>query len=195
MGSNKLIDFIKQPLILFLLKALLIWFGWMLFYGIIFKESQINDPMTKIEARMTAFVLRQMGYDAKLDEKFSHTLVREEGKQNELYISIDNKPLIGIASACNGVELFALFLGFLFAFGGRKKIFSFLIFGLSSIYLINLIRIIVIAWVTMFDKQQADFHHHYTFMFIVYGYILWLWHRWTIIQNANQKKDISLDEQ
>jgi exosortase/archaeosortase family protein len=195
MKSNKLIDFIKQPLILFLLKALLIWFGWMLFYGIIFKESQINDPMTKIEARMTAFVLRQMGYDAKLDEKFSHTLVREEGKQNELYISIDNKPLIGIASACNGVELFALFLGFLFAFGGRKKIFSFLIFGLSSIYLINLIRIIVIAWVTMFDKQQADFHHHYTFMFIVYGYILWLWHRWTIIQNANQKKDISVDEQ
>ncbi|MCX6186115.1 MAG: archaeosortase/exosortase family protein [Bacteroidetes bacterium] len=195
MGSNKLIDFIKQPLILFLLKALLIWFGWMLFYGIIFKESQINDPMTRIEARMTAFVLRQMGYDAKLDEKFSHTLVREEGKQNELYISIDNKPLIGIASACNGVELFALFLGFLFAFGGRKKIFSFLIFGLSSIYLINLIRIIVIAWVTMFDKQQADFHHHYTFMFIVYGYILWLWHRWTIIQNANQKKDIGVDEQ
>ena len=171
------------------------WFGWMLFYGIIFKESQINDPMTRIEARMTAFVLRQMGYDAKLDEKLSHTLVREEGKQNELYISIDNKPLIGIASACNGVELFALFLGFLFAFGGRKKIFSFLIFGLSSIYLINLFRIIMIAWVTMFDKQQADFHHHYTFMFIVYGYILWLWHRWTIIQNANQKKDKSVDEQ
>ncbi len=194
MEQNKILDFIKQPLIVFLLKALLIWFGWMLFYGIIFKENQINDPMTKIEAKMTAFVLRQMGYDAKLDEGFTKTLVREEGKQNELYISINNKPIIGIASACNGVELFALFLGFLFAFGGRKKLFTFLTFGLVSIYILNLVRIIVIAWVSIFDKKQADFHHHYTFMFIVYGYILWLWHRWTILQNKKHKKSTEVDE-
>jgi hypothetical protein len=46
----------------------------------------------------------------------------------------------------------------------------------------------------MFDKKQADFHHHYTFMFIVYGYILWLWHRWTILQNKTSNKSEEVNE-
>ena len=104
MEQNKILDFIKQPLIVFLLKAFLIWFGWMLIYGIIFKENQINDPMTKIEAKMTAFVLRQMGYDAKLDEGFTKTLVREEGKQKITALRKHHFPLFQL--------IFLLFLCF-----------------------------------------------------------------------------------
>jgi exosortase/archaeosortase family protein len=191
-----MLSFLKQPLILFLFKAVFIWLLWMLLYGIVFKKDEINDPVTSIEANITAQVFKVLGYNVSLSNdhilRYKNLSGEEQIVHNKQYILIDNKPIIGIATACNGVELFAMFIGFLIAFGGRKKLIPFLVFGLLSIFLINTFRIVCITWISMFNREQADFHHHYTFMFIIYGYILWLWHRWTVIQapeKSNESKE------
>ncbi len=184
---------IKHPLFFFLLKAIAIWLIWTLLYKVVFKEEEINDPITLIEAKITAQVFVWMGYDVRLSDNFVTKYRNIEGEDKAIrtkqYILVNGKPIIGIATACNGLELFAMFFGFLIAFGGRKRFFEFLIFGLLSIFLLNNIRIFIIAWISMFSREYADFHHHYTFMFIVYGYIIWLWHRWTIIQAPSNEND------
>ncbi len=190
---NKIISYLKEPLVLFLIKAIGIWLVWMLVYGIVFKKEEINDPITSIEANLTATFFKAMGYNVSLSNNHFATYKNLEGEEksihNKQYIIINNQPIVGIASACNGVELFALFIGFLISFGGRKKLWQFLSFGLISIFLLNTFRIIAITWITMFNREQAEFHHHYTFMFVVYGYILWLWHKWTTMQNTNKQKE------
>lgn len=190
-----MLSFIKQPLVLFLLKAVFIWLLWMLIYGIVFKKDEINDPVTSIEANITAQVFKVMGYDVSLsnDHVAQYKTLDGEDKivHNKQYILINGKPIIGIATACNGVELFAMFIGFLIAFGGRKKLIPFFILGLLSIFLLNTFRIVAITWISMFSREQADFHHHYTFMFIVYGYILWLWYKWTILQTPTTEENES----
>ena len=193
MMKNKIIEYVKQPLVLFLLKAMVIWLIWMIVYGMVFKKDEINDPVTLVEANITAQVFKLMGYDVTLSDSHTTEYKSIDGEQkiahNKQYIVINNKPIIGIASACNGVELFALFIGFLIAFGGKRKLVPFFLFGLGSFFLLNTFRIVAITWFSMFSREQADFHHHYTFMFIVYGYILWLWHRWTIIQAPKESDE------
>jgi exosortase/archaeosortase family protein len=186
-------SFVKQPLVLFLLKAVILWLVWMLLYGIVFKKDEINDPVTRIEANITAQVFKIMGYDVSLSNNHVVSYKNLDGEDqivhNKQYILIDGKPIIGIATACNGVELFAMFIGFLIAFGGRKKLIPFFILGLFSIFLLNTFRIVVITWISMFNREQAEFHHHYSFMFLVYGYILWLWYKWTVIQELKKSNE------
>jgi exosortase/archaeosortase family protein len=185
-----MISFLRQPIISFLFKAIVIWLLWLLVYGIMFKKDEINDPITLFEANITSKVFNLLGYNVSLSNNESIKYLNFSGEEtifsNKQFIIINNKPIIAIESACNGLELFALFLGFLIAFGGRKKLTLFLILGLASIFVLNTIRIIAITWISMFDREQANFHHHYTFMFIIYGYILWLWYKWTVIQSLNQ---------
>jgi exosortase/archaeosortase family protein len=188
-----MLKFLKQPLIIFLLKAICIWLVWMLLYGIVFRKDEINDPVTLLEAKITAKIFRIMGYNVYLSNDHSVKYLNFSGEEStrsiKQLIVINNKPIIGIESACNGVELFALFIGFLIAFGGRRKLILFVSLGLTSIFILNTIRIVAITWISLFDKEQANFHHHYTFMFIIYGYILWLWHRWTILQSFNMNAE------
>jgi len=94
-------------------------------------------------------------------------------------IWINEQAVVNIADPCNGFELFGLFIGFIWAFGGKKKRLLFLTLGSFSIYIINLIRMFALANVAQHHQELLDFHHHYTFTIFVYGYIIMLWWAWT----------------
>ena len=66
-----MISYLKQPLILFLLKAIGIWLLWLLVYGIVFRKDEINDPITLLEAKITSKVFVFMGYDVNLSNDHS----------------------------------------------------------------------------------------------------------------------------
>ena len=72
-----------------------------------------------------------------------------------------------IAPYCDGMVLYALFSGFVIAFptSSRHKLW-FVPVGVALIYGINVLRLVAMS-----------INHHYTFAFIVYGFIglLWLW--------------------
>ena len=74
--------------------------------------------------------------------------------------------------------LYALFSGFVVAFptSSRHK-FWFVPLGVVLIYGINVLRIVAMSLNHYYSYKTLDFNHHYTFAFLVYGFIglLWVW--------------------
>ena len=94
-------------------------------------------------------------------------------------LGIDGTHGLYIADSCAGVPLMALFSGFILAYPGqtiRKLIY--IPIGLAIIHLINIIRIVGLAIVTLYAPEMLDFNHHYTFTIIVYTCIFLLWILW-----------------
>jgi hypothetical protein len=111
---NKLKVIFKDPIIFFFVKAVFLWLLWITIYGFIFKEDQINDPITKIEAKLCAFIFEKLGYDTSIrSDKHVISYYDVSGnlkKYNDRqYIYLNNAPVVAIAAACNGLELFSLF--------------------------------------------------------------------------------------
>jgi exosortase/archaeosortase family protein len=75
--------------------------------------------------------------------------------------------------------LYALFAGFVLAFPGpvRRKLW-FIPLGIAAIYLLNIIRIGVLALNHLYYHESVEFNHHYTFSFVVYACIFLLWMLW-----------------
>ena len=159
---DKLKVLLKDPIIFFFIKAVFLWLLWITVYGFIFKENQINDPITKVEAKLCAFIFEQFGFEVSIQSD-KHVISYYDISGNlktyndRQYIYLNNVPVIAIAAACNGLELFSMFVGFILAFGGKKKLFPFLMFGLISLFLFNLIRIIIIALISLNNKFLTFF--------------------------------------
>ena len=106
-------------------------------------------------------------------------------------IWVNDKPTVSIANECNGVELMALFIGFILAYNGDWKLKTlYMIIGLISIYVINLIRIQLLIANSIYSQETLDFNHHYTFTIAVYACVFGMWMLW-----ANKLSKIKFNPQ
>ena len=107
-----------------------------------------------------------------------HTLGYEtHGKDDLVYI--DNQPVVLVADACNGLELFALYAGFLLCFPGRWTYKAlFIPLGTGVIFLVNVMREVVLALNYKFFQETFEFNHKYTYVFVVYIVIFLIWRFW-----------------
>jgi exosortase/archaeosortase family protein len=84
--------------------------------------------------------------------------------------------LIGIADPCNGLDIYVLYISFLFCFpGSLRRRGVFLLVGIPYIYIINTIRGALLAWLSMYHKDLVDVSHHYIFTASVYLLVFYLW--------------------
>jgi exosortase family protein XrtF len=92
---------------------------------------------------------------------------------------IDGSHGVWVGDSCNGLTLFALFAGFVFAFPGPviKKLW-FIPAGLVAIHLLNVLRVTALALIQYYAPQYLEFNHTYTFTIIVYGFVFALWYLW-----------------
>ena len=160
----------------FALKAVITFIAWLvLYYGFIIPDGRLNRFLTSTVIHGTTIGLSLLGY--------------ETSGANDM-ILIDGQPVVLVADACNGLELFALYVGFLLCFPGKWKYkFFFIPIGIFLIYLVNVLREIVLALNYKFFQETFDFNHKYTYVFVVYLFVFGIWRYWlnrySILSNSN----------
>ena len=94
-------------------------------------------------------------------------------------IGVDGSGGVWVGSECNALSLFILFTVFVLWYPGHQKAkWWFIPFGILTIHLLNIIRVVALALIANYNPLALDFNHTYTFTFIVYGYIFLLWVWW-----------------
>jgi exosortase family protein XrtF len=175
----------------FLKRALLIFILWKLVYHLFLFNGRILDkPLTDWSTKGAAQIMQLFYPNSRL-------LVKEEcGVSPELnneiacwdFLLMDKKKIVGVGDACNALELYVLYIGFLFAFSSSvKRILLFSIAGIVLIYLANIIRLAALASMNMHRMDAVDMAHHYVFKVIVYALIFGLWVLFTKKQLNHEK--------
>ena len=166
----------------FLKRSLLILIIWKIIYnGFLFNGRIIDKPLTDLST---------MGAEKTMHFFYPQSVlaIKEECNpsievNNEIvcldFLYKDGRKIVGVADACNALELYILYLGFLFSFPiaikKYKRIIFFSIAGIVIIYLANIIRLAALAEMNMRRMDAVDMAHHYVFKMIVYTLIFGLW--------------------
>jgi len=167
---------------IFLKRALLIFIVWKIMYnGFLFNGRIIDKPITDWSTGGARQIM-QLFYPNSV-----FTIKEECNPAPELnneiacldFLYKDGRKIVGVADACNALELYVLYIGFLFAFpmDGKKikRIILFLLSGVLLIYIANIIRLAALASMNMHRMNAVDMAHHYVFKMIVYALIFGLW--------------------
>ncbi|MBS1671481.1 MAG: archaeosortase/exosortase family protein [Bacteroidetes bacterium] len=163
---------------IFLKRALVIFIIWKLLYTFIL--FPLNTPDTQLR-NATSWGTIQL-----LKWKFPHNIISQENrividklKEEETnldFILKDNKKIIGIADGCNGLELYVLYIAFLFCFSaGWIKMVTYIVAGSAIIYVGNILRCYFISIMNIDRFNLMEVAHHYVFKLIMYAVIFGLW--------------------
>jgi exosortase family protein XrtF len=182
---------IPRPVLQFLKRALLIFVIWKIIYHVfLFNARVIDAPLTHITSQSTAKVLAWIYPHNQL-------AVYEECKPlptnpKELvcmdFITMNSKKVVGIADACNALELYVLYIAFLICYPSSfKRIVLFSLSGMAIIYIANIARCAGLAVMNIHQNKLTDIAHHYVFKTIVYALIFVLWVMYTKKIEWNEK--------
>jgi exosortase family protein XrtF len=168
----------KNPAAFFLLKALLLYIFWYLFYELwLHPKGYLDALVIDNLIKSGEFIISNLGYRL-IPEPDPEWAIRTLG--------IDGTHGIWIGDPCNGITLFALFTGFVIAYPGPlKSKLWFIPLGLVTIHIVNIIRIVALVLITLYAPQYLDFNHTYTFTILVYSYVFFLWMIWSNKLAAN----------
>jgi exosortase/archaeosortase family protein len=146
----------------FIIRGILLVVGWKLLYLFVLQPSGIPDNwLTKTTEDSTAWLL-SLFY--KNIYQFNHT------------IYIDKVETVIIAPQCNGLELFALYIGFILCIPTTvKRMLAFSIVGIAIIYILNVFRSMALAIMAYNNHYLIDFAHHYAFKLVIYAVVFIGW--------------------
>ena len=151
----------------FIAKATLFYCLWLiLYYFIITEYTSIDSFQSRFLAKTSIFILNIFGENATLIQKGSFVFFKGD------------IGTVQIGNPCNGLKLFPLYVIFLLAFpsGSWKKKSLYALGGVIAIHLLNSIRVIALLKIHEYAPEYLDFNHDYTFTFIMYGFIFFLWY-------------------
>jgi exosortase family protein XrtF len=91
----------------------------------------------------------------------------------------NTKFTLRIVEGCNAVSVTILFVSFILAFSGKlKTTLGFILFGVSLIYVLNVIRIALLTVLLFRFPEQEHILHGVLFPLIIYGLVFSLWVFW-----------------
>lgn len=163
--------FAKQnAFVRFILTSTLLYFVLYFIYQFIVKRYTYYDQKfigTIIQS--SGFVLRQFGYKLFM-------VLQDRDYQ---VVGIDGSNGVWVGSNCNAITLFSLFSVFILAYPGHQKSKAWFIpLGILSIHILNIIRVIALVLIANYSPQFLNFNHTYTFTFLMYAFIFYLWVIW-----------------
>ena len=158
----------NRPLLRFLLVTVALYIGWVLAY----------EQWLSLDGKLDMMLCNQLtDTSVALLRAFSFAAAVDGTKAN--LVLMNGQPSVITFAACNGLVLYALFAGFVLAFPGPWKHKAWYIpLGIAFIWVLNVLRIAVLALNHHYARQSVDFNHHYTFNFVVYGCLFGLWMLW-----------------
>lgn len=112
-------------------------------------------------------------------EKLGYTTFKVLQDRDMQVIGIDGSNGVWVGSNCNAITLFSLFAIFIIAYPGQHKHkWWFILSGIIAIHLLNILRVVGLALLSLKAPEYLDFNHTYTFTFLIYGFIFSLWMLW-----------------
>src|SRR5688572_12022010 len=150
-----------KPAFIFLGKFLGIYIVGNLIYGV-FVESFGNQPDTVTSAvtKQVSVILSWFGEQS--------SIVNSLGKPNVL-LQNSCDTVISVYEGCNGINMMIVFVGFILAFWGKKKvILPFILIGLVVLHISNLIRILLLYYAAVTLENYFYFIHKYLFTAALY---------------------------
>jgi exosortase family protein XrtF len=166
-------EFIKQnkKAIRFLLVFVGLYFALNTIYGFFIQHYYpTSDPFTRIISSEVVWFL----------SLFDYSIIGYTSQFSE-YITVGNERenMIYIFEGCNGLNVMIVYLSFLVAFQGPRKLFiQFLGIGILGIHLLNLARVSLLYGVAFYFPEQLYFFHKYLFTGIIYSIVFVLWYLW-----------------
>ncbi|WP_276373560.1 exosortase family protein XrtF [Chryseolinea sp. H1M3-3] len=159
-----------KPTILFLVKFVGIYLVGNFLYGLYVTAYEPRpDPMTHWVTNQTAIALSSCGWDCSIKDSVKSTtqLVHE------------NNSVLAVYEGCNGINVMIIFVAFLIAFGPlTKPLIWFIPVGLVIMHLMNIARIGLLFFVSVYRKSYMYFMHKYFFTAILYVVVFMLWVWW-----------------
>lgn len=135
------------------------------------------DFFTNLVAKQSAALLTAFGYDAALE----FNSIRKG-----MLVIMDNKFAVNIVEGCNAISVIILFVSFIISFAERfKKTFLFLLAGAVLIYIVNILRIALLAIALFKYPEYQEVLHSVIFPAVIYGMVFILWIVW--VRNLNAK--------
>ncbi len=162
--------FKQNKFLKFLVSSSLLYLILYLFYQFYIKRyTFIDEGFIRIIIYSSDSILHLFGYK-------TFTILRDTDFQA---LGIDGSLGVWVGGGCNAITLFFLFAVFVFAYpGNQKNKFWFILFGVVTIHILNILRVVALAIIKLKKPEYLDFNHTYTFTFIIYGYIFFLWMWW-----------------
>lgn len=154
----------NRDAISFLLRGFVIYLVWSLAYRFFLKEAGINDPLTKVVAYLSCLLSNI--WDKEISVIYFGT---------RPYLMKGSQPLVFIDDSCNGLRLYVLFVAFYMALGRFVKELKWIIIGIIGIFILNALRVFGLTMLALHLPGWLDFNHKYTFVIIVYAWILVIW--------------------
>tara|TARA_R110000772_G_scaffold164403_3_gene275813 strand:- start:52 stop:516 length:465 start_codon:yes stop_codon:yes gene_type:complete len=128
------------------------------------------DFVTHYVARQSTGLISKLGYNAEI--------IAHETKA-QMVLNINGSYLASIIEGCNSISIIILFIAFIVAFAQKfKKTFIFIFAGSLLIYVVNVIRIVILAIALYNYPNQEKFLHGVVFPGIIYGMVFLLWMLW-----------------
>jgi len=133
-------------------------------------QAEDLDGVTMMCGRNSEQLLKLLNYD----------IIIQKSSQNPWQeIILNGRFIARITEGCNAVSVMILFVSFVAAFSASfKKTFLFIILGLLSIYVLNVIRISLLIVLVYNFPQYTQFLHGTFFPLMIYGYVFILWIFW-----------------
>ena len=159
-----------QFVLLFLGTYLVLSFCYSTYLKLSVGGSYHPDFVTHFVARQSTGLISNLGYDAEI--------VAHESKP-QMILNMNKKYLASIIEGCNSISVIVLFIAFIVAFAQRfKKTFFFIVVGSMLIYIVNVIRIVILAISLHHYPQYEKLLHGVVFPGIIYGMVFLLWMLW-----------------
>lgn len=94
---------------------------------------------------------------------------------------LNGEPIISVDTPCNALPMMYLFASFILVYPGSwKRKALFIPVGVLFIHLLNLVRIIALAYISIYMEDYFYFNHKYAFQIAVYGLVISLWIFWAL---------------
>lgn len=169
---------LNKFIVLFFVKAFVLYLVWYFVYEQwLMKVGWLDDIIINNLVDSSLLVLKVLGYPTFV---YHHTF------------GIDGSNGVFIGIACNGIELMALFAGFVLIFKGNwKHKLWYIPLGLLIIHILNITRVVALTMIAKYAPETIDFNHKYTFTLLLYvfvflGWILWV-KKFSNPSNANKQ--------
>ncbi|WP_136482441.1 archaeosortase/exosortase family protein [Cognatitamlana onchidii] len=158
----------------------MIFIIWEIVYGLFLYDSQIIDRLlTTHVGESSVMILNNLGDFSGFTSRTESWSSVYSGETLENQVSAiyhNNKRVLYIANACNGLSLLVLYIGFIVCMPSSfwRKL-KYIVLGLLVLDSINIMRCVGLILLQEYYETYFDFAHHYLFKATVYASTFFIW--------------------